>query len=329
MLNEKPTPLVDLDAQAGPAWLGAHEEPAAAWHEHLRWNWDAYRYFVVLARCGVMRRAAEQLDVSVATFSRRIEQLEVDLGMCLFHRRPQGITLTSTGAQLLQHCEQICDAFGSLEEHMKGKDTGLMHHVRLRIDSMLARVVLPGLLPFIGVGIGVTVDIATANCIEWQAGDFDISIGFARPESGSLLIRRLADLTMSMAIAISLVGSTLAGIFKLDFIDGAWRGKQGARSGVAAINECHLENMVDLVRQGVGIAMLPDYVIDSEPDLVRFTSSEEVFSQPVLPIWMVIRETAVRSNAVRTLADLCGAAIRQRFAPAPAPCASALCEVNA
>jgi DNA-binding transcriptional LysR family regulator len=107
----------------------------------------------LLARVGVMRRAAERLTVSVESLSRHIEQLETELGVCPFQRRPHGISLTSVGRKILQHCQCTSDAFGMLADHVHGSNATLLQHVNLRIDSLPARALLPGSLPFVGVNV--------------------------------------------------------------------------------------------------------------------------------------------------------------------------------
>lgn len=306
----------DIGNDGAPQWKPMPESRNARWQEPLMWNWDSYRYFIVLARVGIMRRAAERLMVSVATLSRHIEQLETELGVCLFQRRPHGISLTPVGRQILQHCDGICNAFSTLADHVHGNDATLLQHVNLRIDSLLARALLPGLLPFVGANVGVSIDIAATRPSEWQTGDFDIAIGFTRPESGPLLIRKIADLRMSMAVGRALDERRKSHMLTLDFVDGSWRGSLEKQGGVTALRECHLENIVDLVIRGLGKAMLPDYVIESEPALEWFDTGGSA-SRIVLPIWLVIRETAGRSTAVRTVADLCSSEIRARFSAEP------------
>jgi len=43
-------------------------------------NWDDARFFLALARCGTLRKAAGQLLVDQATVGRRITALEETLG---------------------------------------------------------------------------------------------------------------------------------------------------------------------------------------------------------------------------------------------------------
>ncbi|MFC0577280.1 LysR family transcriptional regulator [Paraburkholderia solisilvae] len=280
---------------------------------HLHWDWDAYRYFVVLARCGVMRRAAEELAVSVATLSRRIEQLESALGLCLFQRKPHGIVLTQAGRQILENCEHISDAFEVLEQSMKGGATAVMDHVDVSVDSMLARLLLPALPPFLAANAGITVNLTTCCTNRQDTGDADLTFGFMRPERGRRRIRRLADLTMSMAVPAACREAERSALPIWTFSNGVWLGRQQSSAGATALRISHLEDVASLVRDGFGGAMLPDYLIDSHTDLARFDPPGMAVSTLILPVWMSLDETASRSSAVRSVASICSDMIQSRI----------------
>ncbi|EKT4524857.1 LysR family transcriptional regulator [Pseudomonas putida] len=72
------------------------------------------RYFVAVAECENVGRAAEQLHISQSPLSRQIAQLEEHLGLALFERRNQRLFLTSDGRTflseargLLKHAERL------------------------------------------------------------------------------------------------------------------------------------------------------------------------------------------------------------------------------
>src|SRR5690349_1016888 len=53
--------------------------------------------FVVVARSQSLAKAAVAMRLTVPALSRRIHQLEADLGTPLFHRQPRGLRLTEAG----------------------------------------------------------------------------------------------------------------------------------------------------------------------------------------------------------------------------------------
>ena len=64
--------------------------------------WDDLRVFLAVARAGTLSGAAAQLNLGLATVSRRIERLEGDIGRPLFLRQQTGCRLTGDGAALCE-----------------------------------------------------------------------------------------------------------------------------------------------------------------------------------------------------------------------------------
>ncbi|EQL42692.1 TPA: LysR family transcriptional regulator [Pseudomonas aeruginosa] len=64
------------------------------------------RYFVVAAEVGSFRKAAAALSVRESAVSRRIRDLEDQIGASLFHRHSSGVTLTFAGERFLQRARK-------------------------------------------------------------------------------------------------------------------------------------------------------------------------------------------------------------------------------
>ncbi|GAA4069988.1 LysR family transcriptional regulator [Streptomyces shaanxiensis] len=69
------------------------------------------RYFVTVAEELHFTRAAERLYVSQPALSKQVRALERQLGVELFRRDPQGVTLTDAGTALLPHARRVLDAW--------------------------------------------------------------------------------------------------------------------------------------------------------------------------------------------------------------------------
>lgn len=74
-------------------------------------NLNALRVFAMAARHGSFQRAAEVLNISHGAVSQRIKQLELDLGVVLFDRKPRGVSLTRKGQR---YCASVEEALAIL-----------------------------------------------------------------------------------------------------------------------------------------------------------------------------------------------------------------------
>ncbi|MEK0306625.1 LysR family transcriptional regulator [Bifidobacterium favimelis] len=77
------------------------------------------RYIVKIVECGSMNEASHELYVSQPALSASVKELEGELGIEIFTRHAQGISLTADGAEFLTYARQILDQTDLLEERYR------------------------------------------------------------------------------------------------------------------------------------------------------------------------------------------------------------------
>ena len=96
------------------------------------------KYFLEVARCGSIRKAAQNLFVASSAVNRQILHLEQELGTELFDRVPSGMRLNAAGERLQQHVRGTLHDFHLMRtelDAMKGERKG---HVSVAaMDSLL------------------------------------------------------------------------------------------------------------------------------------------------------------------------------------------------
>lgn len=96
------------------------------------------KYFLEVARCGSIRKAAQNLFVASSAVNRQILRLEDELGTELFDRVPSGIRINAAGARLQQHIRGTLHDFHLMRtelDALKGERKG---HVSVAaMDSLL------------------------------------------------------------------------------------------------------------------------------------------------------------------------------------------------
>ena len=79
------------------AKIGSLSDLAFGAERHSRIKLHHLRYFVTAAEYGSFRQAGRALGLQESTISRRIRDLEDQLGASLFHRHARGVSLTVAG----------------------------------------------------------------------------------------------------------------------------------------------------------------------------------------------------------------------------------------
>src|SRR5690554_8230250 len=74
------------------------------------------RYFIAVAEAGNLTRAAEQLFIAQPPLTRAIKQLEEEMGVELFVRKPRGLELTPGGEYFLEQAQQVLDKLAASVE---------------------------------------------------------------------------------------------------------------------------------------------------------------------------------------------------------------------
>lgn len=104
------------------------------------------RHALALAEEKNFIRAAEKVHLSQPAFSRSIQALESELGMPLFDRSKQGLTITTVGAQFLSRAKRLAHEVHNLERDMALTRSGEIGHVRFGVGPLPAASIMPQLL---------------------------------------------------------------------------------------------------------------------------------------------------------------------------------------
>ena len=152
-------------------------------------DYATLRAFVAVARTGSVSRAAEQLHLTQPAISLKLKQLQANLGLTLFSRRPQGLALTSDGHALLPAAEKAlasAQAFeqtaGTLHSTLRGKLSigTIVDPEFLRLGAFLSRLMAraPQLETELQHGMSGSVLNRIAQ------GDLDVGFYLAPPGEG-------------------------------------------------------------------------------------------------------------------------------------------------
>ncbi|BEE09610.1 LysR family transcriptional regulator [Aeromonas dhakensis] len=125
---------------------------------------EEFYLFVKVVQEGGFSHAAAALGMPTGTISRRISQLEEQLGCSLLHRSTRKLRLTDEG---LRYYERLCTPLGEIEQatgEIQGKETDLNGVIRLAAPIALSNTILVDMLADFGLRYPeVQFDITQTN----------------------------------------------------------------------------------------------------------------------------------------------------------------------
>ena len=140
-----------------------------------------------ISQTGSLTRAADTLNVSQPTLSKRLARLEQQLGTRLFQRSPTGLTPTLIANYLIESTGQIKANVASVErqvERILKHDTG---NLRVGVGPIIEQVLLPPVLIAFSkttgsVRLSVVTDRAESLLEQLKAGQLDVVAGPFAPQ---------------------------------------------------------------------------------------------------------------------------------------------------
>lgn len=285
-------------------------------------DWDDVRVFLAVARTGSFSGAARALGVNHTTVARRLASLEAALGgRALLERRADGYVLTPAGAAAADEARRMELASHALR---RAADAGeeLAGPVRVSALASFGEHVLAGPLATLAAAHPLLrlELLAEDRNVQLSRGEADIAVRFGRPTDDEALTRQLGEVSYWLYAAPAYLAATAPEARRyVGFSDDMARIAPAAArlrelmGGQPPILRCGaFAAQAAAAAAGAGLAMLPPYLGEDHPGLVRVDpAGERVWSQP---IWLVVRADVRRVARVRRVADALAEAIEARAA---------------
>jgi DNA-binding transcriptional LysR family regulator len=288
-------------------------------------EWNDLRHFLAVARSGSTMAASKRLKVSQATVSRRLTELEAQLGVALFVRRPSGYELSPRGQALLPLAEEVETAVERFGNAVEAETRRLSGRVRLTtVESAANAWVIPALASLRQRHPDIEVEVITSDAnLDLARGEADVAVRFGnRPTQESLIVRQLVDLHECIYASRELVTSLgrpadYAGIAAYPLVgelDSAGRISRWFAGNVPDGRFVHrvstISGVLAAVRAGLGAAVLPCLMGDELKGLVRLVPP---VPELATTCWLVTTDAARRQPHIRAVIDEVVAKIEARW----------------
>lgn len=173
------------------------------WHNPVMDVFKNMHLFVEVAKASSFRRAAEVLGIPGSTVSRRIADLERDLGLRLFNRSTRRVELTEGGRQYFENCKRILHEARLAHQELTDLQTQPAGLIRASIPVDFSVIYLsPLLAEFSGRYPGIRFELdLTPNQADLMGGPVDLAIRMGLPKDHNLIARPIAKLETILVAA--------------------------------------------------------------------------------------------------------------------------------
>lgn len=282
-------------------------------------NWNDLKLVLAIARAGRLGGGAAALGIDHSTAFRRLNAIEGKVGVRLFDRLPGGVyAATSEGERFAATAEQIETEVMTLDREVLGRDARPTGVLRVTAPEPLAYSVLPAhLARFAEVYPGIIVElIADDRVLSLSRREADIALRDS-PKEPDLFGRKLAEVAWAIYASSEQVRregvlDSAADIGQCDII--SW----GAESRIAAADwlrehapddsvvyrTSSITNQLAVARAGIGLALLPCYLGDSDAGLAR--ALETPIDELTRELWLVTHADLRKTARIRAFFEVVG-----------------------
>ncbi|MBB4351057.1 LysR family transcriptional regulator [Aliirhizobium cellulosilyticum] len=257
-------------------------------------DFDGLALFIRVAQAGGLAAAERATGISKATLSRRLSALEDKLNVRLVRRTKKGVVLTEHGQQLFDRSH---DAFMLAEEavaEVQDEKVALSGTVKMSLPpDMATEILAPALISFKARFPDVVIDMTLADRrVSLIEEGYDLVVRMGSLADSGLMSKKIASLPRTLVASPAFLAmhadirvpedlvNVPAVSIRRDLVEWDLRNREGKTAkahpkiGFAANRQTIL---IDAVLAGLGIANLPNFMIDAEMAAGRLAR--------VLPDW--------------------------------------------
>lgn len=249
----------------------------------MKYDLTSLYLFMCVAEEKSLSAASRRTYTAVSAISKRISDLEEKLGVAIFERKPKGVELTSAGRHLYKHCGTIFDSLQEIDLDMSGYVEGISGEIRIASTTSVLTQFLPSDIakfshsyPNVSfnieerMGDGV-MDLLMNNKVDLgffsENTEVPLGIEVRHYKQDQIVVgvplnhplTKYKSVTLKQALQYSFIGSHK---------DSALYSLLKKHAGTlnqpfeAKITVSSFDCMCNLIVSGLGIGILPNYIVD-------------------------------------------------------------------
>jgi DNA-binding transcriptional LysR family regulator len=259
-------------------------------------DWDKLRIFHTAAEAGSFTHAADRLGMSQSAISRQVSGLEDDLGLKLFIRHARGLVLTEVGEQLFRTAHRMHWELQQVETQMSESQEIPAGPLLVTTTVGFGSTWLASRInEFVSLYPTIQLEIKLNDAeLDLAMREADVAIRLHRPNQSEMIQRKLFTVHFHLYASKTYIAQhgipssvedldhhhivtfgepSPSYLGDVNYIERLGRPDNTARRAVLKVNAIY--GMAQACKAGIGIAMLPDYATEGEPDLVRVLDEVE------------------------------------------------------
>lgn len=281
-------------------------------------DWDKLRIFHAVADAGSLTHAGDKLNLSQSAVSRQVRGLEEQLNTNLFHRHARGLILTEQGELLFDATSAMTKRLDAAAARIRDSEEEVFGELRVTTTTGFGTLWLaPRLSKLYDKYPDLKVDLMLEErVLDLPMREADVAIRFKEPSQADLVRKRLMTVRMCLYATPAYLkeNGTPEKMSELSnhrlICQNTDSDQVGA--GLNLIQELMLNDLKSLltvnnyfgVLQGVlhdlGIGVLPDYVTQDSPHLIRVLPD---IQSAEVPVFLAYPEELRQSQRVAAFKD--------------------------
>ncbi len=261
-------------------------------------DWDKLRIFHAVADAGSLTHAGDKLNLSQSAVSRQIRALEESLGAILFHRHARGLILTEQGELLFDATRSMSKRLDAAAARIRDSEEEVFGELRVTTTTGFGTLWLAPRLPKLYEKYpNLKVDLMLEErVLDLPMREADVAIRMKEPSQADLIRKKLMNVRMRLYASRDYLDregepTDLSKIADHRLIS---QNTSSAQVAAGALLTQHLMTfnprslltvnnyfgVLQAVLNNLGIGILPDYLSQDFPAMVRILPDVESAEVP-------------------------------------------------
>jgi DNA-binding transcriptional LysR family regulator len=281
-------------------------------------DWDKLRIFHAVAEKGSLTHAGDVLHLSQSAVSRQIRALEESLSVTLFHRHARGLILTEQGELLFDATQAMVKRLDATAARIRDSEDEVFGELRVTTTTGFGTLWLaPRLARLYEKYPALKIDLMLEErVLDLPMREADVAIRMKEPSQADLIRKRLMNIRMELFatpeyLATHGTPETMDDLSAHRLIS-QHAGTPQVAAGALLVAELMTHDIpstltvnnyfgvLQAVLNHLGVGVLPDYLIEDFPNLVRVLP--DVQSAEV-PVFLAYPEELRHSKRVAAFRD--------------------------